>query len=139
MAVFTYEISVNTKGFCDIHDITPDLARAVEISGITSGLVCAFVNGSTAGITTCEYEPGLIKDLKELFERLVPKDKSYHHDQAWGDGNGFSHVRASLLGPGITIPLKDGRLMLGVWQQVILIDFDNRPRRRNVVIQIVGG
>ncbi len=136
--VFTYQISVSTQGFCDIHDITPEVKRAVDMSGISNGIVCAFVNGSTAGITTCEYEPGLIQDIKDLFSRLVPEDRSYHHDKAWGDGNGFSHIRASLLGPGITVPIHDGRLMLGMWQQVILIDFDNRARKRTVVVQVVG-
>ncbi len=136
--VFTYQIAVQTKGFCDVHDITPQVNKAIEISGIRNGIVCVFVNGSTAGITTCEYEPGLIQDLKEVFERLVPQDIPYHHNKAWGDGNGFSHVRASLLGPGITVPFSEGRLLLGMWQQIILVDFDNRERKRTVVVQIIG-
>ena len=136
--VFTYEFAVDTRGFCDIHDITPEVKKAVDISGISSGIVCVFVNGSTAGVTTCEYESGLIKDLKEAFERLVPQDGEYHHNMAWGDGNGFSHIRSSLLGTSMCIPLSGGNLILGMWQQVILIDFDNRHRRREVIVQIVG-
>jgi len=136
--VFTYQIEIQTNGFCDIHDITSRVNKAIEVSGIGSGLVCVFVNGSTAGITTCEYESGLVQDLKDLFEKIIPRDKPYHHDKAWGDGNGFSHVRSSLLGPGITIPFSEGRLLLGMWQQVILIDFDNRPRKRTVIVQVIG-
>ena len=136
--VFTYQIEVQTNGFCDVHDITSQVNKAIEVSGINSGLVCVFVNGSTAGITTCEYESGLVQDLKDLFDKIVPRNKPYHHDKAWGDGNGFSHIRASLLGPGITIPFSEGRILLGMWQQVILVDFDNRPRRRTVVVQVVG-
>ncbi len=136
--VFSYEFSVDTRGFCDIHDITPEVKKAVDISGISNGLVCVFVNGSTAGVTTCEYEPGLVKDLKEAFERLAPQSGEYHHNMAWGDGNGFSHVRASLLGAGMCVPLSGGRLILGMWQQIILVDFDNRKRRREVIVQIVG-
>ncbi len=136
--VFTYEIAVNTKGYCDIHDITPEVKKAIDVSGISSGIVCVFVNGSTAGITTCEYEPGLIKDLQKLFERIAPQQQDYYHNQAWGDGNGFSHIRASLLGAGITVPFRDKKLLLGIWQQIVLIDFDNRSRKRTVIIQIVG-
>ncbi len=136
--VFSYEISVPTKGFCDIQDITSNVEKAVKLSGISNGIVCVFVNGSTAGITTCEYEPGLVRDLKNAFERLIPQDGEYHHNMAWGDGNGFSHVRASFLGPSMSISLQDGKLSLGMWQQIVLADFDNRPRKRSVVIQIVG-
>ena len=136
--VFSYEFSVNTRGFCDVIDITPEVKKAVDVSAVLNGIVCVFINGSTAGITTCEYEPGLIKDLKDVFERLVPESENYHHNMAWGDGNGFSHVRASLLGPSISIPLSDGRLLLGMWQQVVVIDFDNRKRKRTVVVQIIG-
>ncbi len=136
---FKYEISLSTNGFCDIHDITPEVKRAVEMSGITDGIVCVFVNGSTAAITTCEYEPGLVEDIKEFFARLIPENKDYHHNRAWGDGNGFSHLRASFLGPSLCVPLSQGNIILGMWQQIILIDFDNRPRKRTVVIQVIGG
>ncbi len=136
--VFSYEIAISTKGYCDIHDITTSVEKAVTLSGISNGIVCVFVNGSTAGITTCEYEPGLVRDLRDAFDRIVPQEGEYHHNMAWGDGNGFSHVRASLLGPSLSIPLQDGKMSLGMWQQIIVIDFDNRPRKRSVVIQIVG-
>lgn len=138
MMVFNYEIAIMTEGFCDIHDLTGRVNDVLGLSGIENGIVTIFVNGSTAGITTCEYEPGQLKDLKELFESLVPSGKTYHHDAAWGDGNGFSHLRASLLGPSLSVPIVSGRLILGRWQQIILIDFDNRSRKRTVVMQFIG-
>ncbi len=138
MAVVTEYIERSTTGICDIHDITDDVASHLRNTGLSSGTVTVFVSGSTAGITTVEFEPGLKKDLPELFEKLAPQGRTYHHDATWGDGNGFSHVRASLLGPSLTVPFADGRLMLGTWQQIVLIDFDNRPRSRKVVVQIMG-
>lgn len=138
MTVVTEYIERSTKGICDIHDITDDVRSHLHASGLTAGTVTVFVSGSTAGITTVEFEPGLKKDLPELFEKLAPQGKTYHHDATWGDGNGFSHVRASLLGPSLTVPFADGHLMLGTWQQIVLIDFDNRPRSRKVVVQIMG-
>lgn len=136
--IHSSEISFGTAGPGDIVDITPELKRAVKASGVTSGTVTVFVPGSTAGLTTIEYEPGLRKDLPEFFERLIPSDKTYHHDETWHDGNGFSHIRAALVGPDITVPFVDGQLTLGTWQQVVFLEFDNRGRNRRLVIQIMG-
>lgn len=138
MKIKNFKIRVKTEGFCDIHDLTQEGQRRVGDSGVQNGQVTFFVTGSTAGLTTVEYEPGLVKDLEELFERLVPQDKYYHHEEAWHDGNGFSHVRASLLKPFLAIPVVDGKLTLGTWQQVVLIDFDNRPRTRDIILQVIG-
>ena len=136
--VTTDTISLHTQGHCDIVDITPQVEQQLSKSGIDSGIVTVFVTGSTAGITTIEYEPGLVSDLKEMWERLVPENIPYGHDRAWGDGNGHSHVRASLLGASLVIPFSHKRLALGTWQQIVLLDFDNRPRSRNLVVQILG-
>lgn len=136
--IVTDTISLDTKGRCDIVDITPQVEQQVSRTGIDSGTVTVFVTGSTAGVTTIEYEPGLISDFKELWQRLVPEDVSYAHDRAWGDGNGYSHIRASLLGASLVIPFRHKRLSLGTWQQIVLLDFDNRPRSRRLVIQIMG-
>lgn len=138
MTVKTFEISLSSKGNTDIIDITDDVEERVKKSGIRDGCVIVFVTGSTAGITTVEYEPGLVQDLKELFERIIPSSESYHHDARWGDGNGHSHVRASLLKSGETIPFKDHKLLLGTWQQIVIIDFDNRARKRKIVVQVMG-
>lgn len=136
--VVTREISVGSKGFNDIIDITGRVEGAVVASRLSEGLVSVFVPGSTAGVTTVEYESGLVQDLKEFFEKLAPSSKVYNHDERWGDGNGYAHVRASLLGSGKTFPFSDGRLTLGTWQQIILIDFDNRPRSRKIILKIIG-
>ena len=136
--VISRRFSVETRGRCHLVDITPQVAAEVARSGIQEGLVTVFVAGSTAAITTVEYEPGLIQDTEELWERLVPSAASYHHDRTWGEANGFSHLRASLLGPSLTVPLSAGRLLLGTWQQVVLADFDSRPRHREVVVHIMG-
>ncbi len=138
MIIKDYKIRVKTKGFSDIHDLTDEALGKLSGSGVKNGLATFFVSGSTAGLTTVEYEPGLVKDLEELFERLAPQGKDYHHEEAWHDGNGFSHVRASLLKPSLAVPVVDGKLALGTWQQVVLIDFDNRPRQREVVLQLMG-
>jgi secondary thiamine-phosphate synthase enzyme len=138
MAVETHEFKINTKGYCDIRDVTDTVAGLVEASGISDGTVTVFTPGSTAGITTIEYEPGLLKDLPAAFERLAPREITYAHDATWGDGNGFSHVRAALLGASLTVPFKSRSLLLGTWQQIVVIDFDNRPRGRRVVVQIMG-
>ncbi|MBW6453989.1 MAG: secondary thiamine-phosphate synthase enzyme YjbQ [Methyloprofundus sp.] len=135
---FTEIISINTKGFSDIIDITPRVLSYIEQAGICSGLVTLFCPGSTGALTTIEYEPGVLRDLQEALERIAPSDMPYHHDKRWGDGNGFSHVRASLMKPSLSIPLIDGKPTLGTWQQVVFIDFDNRPRSRNVIVQIIG-
>lgn len=138
MKIVTAELNFDTQGNTDIIDITSSLKSELKKTGLKTGVVYICSMGSTSAITTCEYEPGLVADLKELFDRLVPRNKSYHHDAAWGDGNGFSHLRASLIGPSLTIPFIKSALCLGTWQQVIFIDFDNRNRRRRVVFQFQG-
>lgn len=127
-------IIISTKGFCDLVNITDQAADFVRKSKIKEGFLSVFISGSTAGVTTIEYEEGLVQDFKETMERLVPSNKTYHHDTKWGDGNGFSHIRASLLGSSLMIPIKNGNLMLGAWQQIVVCDFDNRPRNREVVL-----
>lgn len=136
--IFQDEIRIQTKGYCDIHDITTIVEQKIAQSGIQHGQVLTFIPGATAGITTTEYEPGLIKDLPEFFEKIIPSDKPYHHDQTWHDGNGFSHLRASLLKPSLVVPVQNGHLQLGTWQQIIVIDFDNRSRDRKIIIQVSG-
>jgi secondary thiamine-phosphate synthase enzyme len=136
--VVTRKISLSTKGECDIVDITPQVAEQLSQSGIDNGTVTIFVAGSTAGVTTIEFEPGLLNDLQELWQRIAPKGITYNHDRRWGDGNGYAHVRASLLGASLVVPFSNKRLSLGTWQQIVLVDFDNRPRSREVVLQITG-
>ena len=136
--VETYALHRATQGFCDIHDLTQDGRNLIKESGIENGTATFFVSGSTAGITTVEYEPGLIQDIKSFFERLIPQNARYHHEEAWHDGNGFSHVRASLLKPSLVIPVVQGEMTLGTWQQIILVDFDNRPRTRDITVQVMG-
>lgn len=138
MPVKQYTAEVHTNGFCDVHDLSDLIASSVASSGISDGLVTVFIPGSTAGVTTIEFEPGVIEDLKRAVERLAPASMHYDHDAHWGDGNGFSHIRASLLGPSLTIPLSSGSPLSGTWQQVVLVDFDNRPRHRKVIVQIMG-
>lgn len=136
--VVTRKISLSTKGECDIVDITPQVAEQLSQSGIDNGTVTIFVAGSTAGVTTIEFEPGLVSDLQELWQRIAPQGITYNHDRRWGDGNGYAHVRASLLGASLVVPFSNKRLSLGTWQQIVLVDFDNRPRSREVVLQITG-
>jgi secondary thiamine-phosphate synthase enzyme len=136
--VHTHPHEVSTSGQGDAHDLTLTVARAVKESGIRAGLACVFVVGSTAGVTTIEFEPGAVHDLNAAFEELAPRSGVYRHHLRWGDDNGSSHVRAALLGPSITIPFRDGALLLGTWQQIMLLEFDTRPRRRELVIQIIG-
>jgi secondary thiamine-phosphate synthase enzyme len=136
--IVTKTIELNTRGRCDIHDITDQIQNHVASSGVGSGMVTVFVPGSTGGLTTIEYEPGLLKDLPELMEKLIPSDRPYEHDKTWHDGNGFSHLRSALIGPDITIPFVSGKLTLGTWQQVVFLDFDNRGRQRKLIVQIVG-
>jgi len=138
MGTFKFEYRFKTEGDGTVVDLTGELERIVEENGLQSGLLNVFVPGSTGAITTIEYEPGLIKDIPELFEKLIPSDRSYYHDQTWGDANGFSHLRAALVGPSITVPVSDGSLQLGTWQQVVFLEFDNRARNRRVVITFVG-
>lgn len=138
MMIHTKRLTEETQGFCDIVDITAKVRSEIGEGKVQKGLATLFVSGSTAALTTIEHEPGLVQDLKELVERIVPSGKKYHHDDRWGDGNGFSHVRASLFGPSLQIPIEGGRLLLGTWQQIVLVDFDNRPRTREIVVQILG-
>ncbi len=136
--VVTQEIGLQTRGDFDIKDITQQIASAVRESGLASGIVTVFTPSATSGLTTIEYESGALADLERLFDEIVPRDREYQHNLRWHDGNGHSHVRAALIGPSITIPFVDGRLTLGTWQQVILIDCDNRARSRRLVVQIMG-
>ena len=136
--VTTHTHEIATKGQGDSHDVTRAVARAVAESGIRTGTVTVFVVGSTAGVTTIEFEPGAIHDLSAVFDELAPRGGEYQHHLRWGDDNGSSHVRAALLGPSVTIPFRDRELMLGQWQQIAVLEFDTRPRRREIVMQIVG-
>lgn len=136
--VITKHISLNTQGNAQMIDITSQVAQAVAKTGLRDGIVTIFVPGSTGALTTVEYEPGLVADLQRMFDRLAPPNIPYRHHQRWGDDNGHSHVRASLLGPSLTVPFVDGRLTLGTWQQIIFCDFDTRPRHRKLVVQCLG-
>ncbi len=136
--VKTEEIKFHTDGPGDIVDMTAEIERAVKKSGITSGTVTVFAPGSTTGVTSLEYEPGLLKDVPELMEKLVPSNRPYHHDETWHDGNGFSHLRSAMVGSDMTVPFVGGKLLLGTWQQVVFLEFDNRPRDRRVILQIMG-
>ncbi len=131
-------ISLDTKGYSDVIDITGFVSEIVSESEISNGIVAVFIPGSTASVTTIEYESGAVEDLKNAIEKIVPQSANYSHDARWGDGNGFSHVRAALIGASISIPLINGTLSLGTWQQIICVDFDNKPRKRKVVVQVFG-
>lgn len=136
--ITTERIELTTRGEGQVVDITPEIRSRVTAAGLKEGSVLVFVPGSTGALTTVEHEPGLVQDLAELFERLAPRNARYHHEDTWHDGNGHSHVRASLLGPSLTVPVVDGEMTLGTWQQVIFVDFDNRPRDRRLVVQLSG-
>jgi secondary thiamine-phosphate synthase enzyme len=136
--IINEKIKLRTRGNPDLVDITGQVSAILRDSGLETGNLTVFVIGSTAAITTFEYEPGLVTDMRELYDKLVPKSKHYSHDETWGDANGFSHLRASLQGPSLTIPFKQARLLLGTWQQVVLAEFDNRPRERQIVVQLIG-
>ncbi len=138
MTVHTQDLQYDTRGNTDILDITSDVRSVVDVSGIKNGIVVVFGPGSTVGITTLEYEPGLVYDLTQALQRIAPEDIDYHHNERWNDGNGHSHVRASLLGQSETFPIVHGDIVLGTWQQIICIDLDNRPRSRTLVVQVVG-
>lgn len=138
MTVKTTRLSLETRGNADMHNLTGELAAAIEKSGLMNGTLTVFCPSSTSGVTTIEYEPGALADFKRLFDEIAPPNRDYAHEAAWGDGNGHSHVRAALLGPSLTIPFVNGRMTLGTWQQVLFVDFDVRPRRRELVIQMVG-
>ena len=139
MAIAVHHIFVKTSADTNILDITPQVNKAVSESELENGSVTLFVPGSTAALTTIEYESGVISDLRQAIERMAPEDCYYEHNERWGDGNGYSHVRAALVGPSLQIPLIDGKLTLGAWQQIVLLDFDNRPRKRQIILQVSGG
>jgi len=132
------QISLSTKGFSDIHDLTPRVEQIVANSGIKKGIVCVFAVGSTASVSTIEYEPALSEDFRDQLEKFAPHTMRTRHSETWGDDNGFSHIRATFMGPGLTVPVHDGALVLGTWQQIVLIDHDNRPRSRKVFVQVIG-
>lgn len=136
--VYTGTIQLSTRGHSDMHDITGDVQRIVRESGVQDGIVTVFCPSSTSGVTTIEFESGALADLKRLFDEVAPEDRPYQHNLRWGDGNGYAHVRAALLGPSLTVPFRNGRLLLGTWQQITFIDFDNRPRRRELIVQVMG-
>ncbi len=136
--IVTKTVEIKTKGNGDIIDISEDISRIIADCTFSSGIASIFISGSTAGITTIEYEPGLVADLKHMWERLIPQNMTYEHNNRWGDGNGFSHIRASLLGPSLTVPFAHKKLMLGTWQQIVIVEFDNRSRSRVVNIQLLG-
>ena len=138
MSTYHNTISFQTRGDCDIIDITQKVDAIVKESELRTGICTVFCSGSTGALTTIEYEPGLLRDFPDAMERIAPKNIEYAHDQRWGDGNGHSHVRASLVGPSLTIPFVNRKLTLGTWQQVIFVDYDNRPRSRNLEIVIIG-
>ena len=136
--VFGRKITLSTRGFSDIKNITDEVKKIVSLSGIKNGLINVFIIGSTASVSTMEYEPALTEDFRQQLEEFIPSGKQTRHSQTWGDDNGFSHIRATFMGPGITIPLSNGKPILGTWQQIILIDHDNRPRARELFIQVIG-
>ena len=138
MTVLTKEITLQSNGNCDIIDITSQVAKNVEEAGVNNGIVTLFIVGSTAGITTIEHEPNLVSDFKNMWDRVVPQNIPYEHNRTWGDGNGHSHVRASMLGASLIIPFVNKKLILGTWQQIVFVDFDNHPRRREIVLQLLG-
>lgn len=138
MSTHNDEINIRTNGEVDIIDITNQVQNIVNKSKIKNGIVCIFVPGSTGTITTIEYEPGLMKDLPRALQKIAPKGEHYDHHETWHDDNGHSHVRASLMGPGITIPLIDRRIIHGTWQQIVFVEFDTSPRNRNLIVQIIG-
>jgi secondary thiamine-phosphate synthase enzyme len=136
--VITEHIKVSTHGNSEVVDITQQIVDILKQQKVKEGHVTIFVVGSTASISTTEFEPGLRKDIPEMLERIAPSNARYHHDDTWGDGNGHAHVRASILGPSLTVPFSEGKLLLGIWQQIILIDFDNKARHRDIVVQLMG-
>lgn len=138
MEIITRNIAFSTQGFTDIIEVTSQIGDLLKESKLWEGQVTLFIPGSTAGLTTIEYEPGLLKDLPDFFESIIPMNKNYQHDNTWHDGNGYAHLRASLLKPSLTVPFSNGRLLLGTWQQIIFVDFDNRSRQRKLIAQFWG-
>ncbi len=138
MKIYTEHITISTRGNNDIINLTEKINAVVNNSKIKDGILTIFAIGSTIGITTIEFEPGLKKDLPEILDKLVPINKRYHHDNTWGDGNGYAHIRSSLIGTSLSVPIDDGNAGFGTWQQPVLIDFDNRPRNRKIICKIIG-
>jgi len=138
MPVQNSQILVQTTGRTDVLDVTGEVVREIRRSTVTDGAVTLFIPGSTAALTTIEFESGVINDLKGAIDRMAPEDIYYEHNERWGDGNGYSHVRAAIFGASLHIPIIDGEMTLGTWQQIVLLDFDNRPRRRRIVVQVSG-
>ncbi len=136
--VITQTVGLQTQGHGDVKDITRPVAELVAASGLSDGVVALFCASSTSALTTIEFESGAVADLRRLFDEIAPPDRPYQHNLRWGDGNGHSHVRAALLGPSLSVPFVDGRLTLGTWQQIVFVDFDNRPRTRKIIAQIIG-
>ncbi len=136
--VITQELGLRTRGHCDIQDITPQVAGAVRDAGLQAGIVTIFCPGSTGGLTTIEYENGALADLEQVLDEITPPDRDYRHHLRWGDDNGHSHVRAALISPSLTVPFVEGRLTLGTWQQIVFLDFDTRPRSRQLIVQMIG-
>lgn len=138
MAILSSKFPISSRGNTDVIDITPEVQEIVGKSKIEEGSVLIFITGSTAGVTTIEFEPGLVQDLKEAFERIAPQSIPYAHHEKWGDDNGHAHIRASFLGPALLVPVTEGKLTLGTWQQIVVVDFDTRPRQRQIVVQLTG-
>jgi len=138
MSVYFDELNVETNGEVDIVDITDDVQKIASKSKIKNGIACIFVPGSTGAVTTIEYEPGLIKDFPRALQKIAPKGEHYDHHETWNDDNGHSHVRASIMGPSLTVPVKDGKILHGTWQQIVFVELDTRPRERTISVQIVG-
>ena len=138
MPVASTTLELRTKGDAHVVDITDQVRAALQKSGLRDGIGCVFVPGATGGVTTIEFEPGCVADLQRLFDEIAPPNRDYEHERRWGDGNGHSHLRAALLGPSLSFPFSEGKPRLGTWQQIVFVDFDNRPRSRTVVVQLVG-
>jgi len=138
MAIKTSTIRVKTSSLTDIIDISGQVEKIVSKASLPNGMTHLFIAGSTAALTTIEFESGVVNDLRKAIERIAPQNITYEHDRRWGDGNGYAHVRAALLGPSLTIPLVNGKMLLGTWQQVVLCDFDNRPRTREIIVQVLS-
>ncbi len=138
ITIYTEQLSIKTKGYTDIINITPEVQKYVVDNKLIEGQILIFINGSTAAISTIEYEPGLLQDIPEILDKIAPMNKRYHHDDTWHDGNGYAHIRSTLIGSSFTVPVVNDRLVLGTWQQIILLDFDNNPRNRNVTLQFIS-
>lgn len=138
MPVKTFSLPLTSRGNAEVHEITDQVAKHIALSGFKNGTVTIFCPSSTSGVTTIEYESGAVSDLKRLFDEIISPNRDYAHNARWDDGNGHSHVRASLLGPSLIVPFVNGRLTLGTWQQIIYVDFDNKPRMRELILQVIG-